>query len=271
MSDDFEKPSENAGLNADELDALRRKAAEREASRTGGMGRDALRRAADDLLKADRAARRRKAAEDADTFAEFDGDPDASAFEQDDAFGQDVAGTIGAEIERLKAEAAELKDQNLRLAAEMENLRRRTQREVSDAKSFAVTGFARDMLTVNDNLRRAIEAVSDEKRATGSDEFKSLLEGVELTEKSMLATMERHGVKALAPEGERFDPNFHQAMFEIPNPDVPANTVLQVVQTGYSIGNRVLRPAMVGVSKGGPKARMEAEPGADGDEAAKDA
>lgn len=232
MSDDPDMPDSNDGFNP--------------------SSRDSLRKAADELLKADRKARKRAAAEDADSFADFD-EADDSAFEFDDTVEQDVAGAIGAEIEKLRDEAAELKDQNLRLVAEMENLRRRTQREVVDAKSFSIANFARDMLGVNDNLRRAIEAVSDEKRQSGSDEFKSLLEGVELTEKSMLSTMERHGVKQLAPEGEKFDPNFHQAMFEIPNPEVPNNTVVQVVQAGFSIGERVLRPAMVGVAKGGPK------------------
>lgn len=266
MSDDFEKSTQNAGLSEEERETLRKNAAERETQRAGGMSRENLRKAADDLLKADRKARKRAAAEDADDFADFDG-PDESAFEFDDAVEHDVAGAIGAEIEKLRAEAAELKDQNLRLVAEMENLRRRTQREVGDAKSFAIANFARDMLSVNDNLRRAIEAVSDEKRESGSDEFKSLLEGVELTEKSMLSTMGRHGVMPLSPEGEKFDPNFHQAMFEVPNPDVPNNTVVQVVQAGYSIGERVLRPAMVGVAKGGPKqtAAPEADPASDAD------
>lgn len=214
--------------------------------------RDKLRKAADDLLKADRKAQKRAAAEDPDAFADFE-EADDSAFEFDNAVEHDVAGAIGTQIEKMRAETAELKDQNLRLVAEMENLRRRTQREVVDAKSFAIANFARDMLSVNDNLGRAIEAVSDEKRESGSDEFKSLLEGVELTEKSMVSTMERYGVKQLTPEGEKFDPNFHQAMFEVPNPDVPNNTVVQVVQAGFSIGDRVLRPAMVGVAKGGPK------------------
>lgn len=232
--------------------------------------RDKLRKAADELLKADRKAQKRAAAEDPDAFADFE-EADDSAFEFDDAVEQDVAGAIGAEIEKLRAEAAELKDQNLRLVAEMENLRRRTQREVTDAKSYAVANFARDMLGVNDNLGRAIDAVSDEKRASGSEEFKSLLEGVELTAKSMLSTMERHGVKKLAPEGEKFDPNFHQAMFEVPNPEVPNNTVVQVVQEGYSIGERVLRPAMVGVAKGGPKPAPAAPVEDAGDTASNDA
>ena len=151
---------------------------------------------------------------------------------------------------RLMKENEELKDKVLRAAADMENLRRRTAREIQDARSYAVANFARDMLTVSDNLRRALEAVPNENRDAG---LAALVEGVEMTERSMLATLERHGVKKLDPAGEKFDPNFHQAMFEVPNPDVPANTVVQVVQTGYSIGERVLRPAMVGVSKGGPK------------------
>lgn len=157
-------------------------------------------------------------------------------------------------LEILKAENADLRDRYLRLAAEMDNLRRRTERDVKDAKSYSVASFARDMLSVSDNLRRALDAIPAEAREAGEAGLVALIEGVEMTERSMLSAMERHGVKKLEPEGQKFDPNFHQAMFEIPNPDVPNNTVLQVVQAGYVIGERVLRPAMVGVSKGGPKA-----------------
>ena len=156
-------------------------------------------------------------------------------------------------FEVLRAENADLKDRFLRLAADMDNLRRRTERDVKDAKIYAVTGFARDMLAVSDNLRRALDAIPAEARASGDAGFMALVEGVELTERAMLTALERHGVKKIDPVGEKFDPNFHQAMFEIPNQDVPNNTVVQVVQTGYTIGERVLRPAMVGVAKGGPK------------------
>jgi molecular chaperone GrpE len=156
-------------------------------------------------------------------------------------------------VTRLMKENDEFKDRALRVAAEMENLRRRTARDVHDARSYAIANFARDMLSVSDNLRRALDAIPAEAKAVGGAGFASLVEGVEMTERAMLSALERHGVKQLAPEGERFDPNFHQAMFEVPNPSVPANTVVQVVQPGYSIGDRVLRPAMVGVSKGGPK------------------
>ncbi|HCL67413.1 MAG: nucleotide exchange factor GrpE [Rhizobium sp.] len=157
-------------------------------------------------------------------------------------------------IETLKAENAELRDRFLRLAAEMDNLRRRTERELKDAKAYAVTAFARDMLSVSDNLRRALEALPDEARAAADSGLSALVEGVEMTERGMLSTLERHGVRKIDAEGQKFDPNFHQAMFEIPNADVPNNTVVQVVQAGYAIGDRVLRPAMVGVAKGGPKA-----------------
>ena len=173
-----------------------------------------------------------------------------------DAEGEE-AGGLGdagaARMAELEAENADVKDRLLRLAADMENLRRRTDREIKDAKTYAVSGFAREMLSVADNLRRAIEAVPAEAKAHGEDGLNALIGGVEVTERSLLSALEKNGVKKLEPEGERFDPNFHQAMFEVPNPDVPNNTVVQVVQAGYSIGGRVLRPAMVGVAKGGPK------------------
>ncbi|MCA1491018.1 nucleotide exchange factor GrpE [Sinorhizobium alkalisoli] len=156
-------------------------------------------------------------------------------------------------LELAKAENAELRDKYLRLAAEMDNLRRRTERDVRDAKSYSVAGFARDMLAVSDNLRRALDAIPAEARESADAGLAALIEGVEMTERSMLAALERHGVKKLDPTGQKFDPNFHQAMFEVPNVEVPNNTVVQVVQAGYTIGERVLRPAMVGVAKGGPK------------------
>jgi molecular chaperone GrpE len=175
---------------------------------------------------------------------------------------------------RLAKENEELKDRALRLAAEMENLRRRTARDVHDARAYAIANFARDMLGVSDDLNRALAAIPAEAKASGDAGFKSLIEGVELTERAMLNALERHGVKKLEPQGEKFDPNFHQAMFEVPDPAVPANTVVQVVQTGYVIGDRVLRPAMVGVSKGGPKQaapQPAAEPGPPDARAEKDA
>ena len=168
------------------------------------------------------------------------------------AAADDIGGDYEVVVKLIK-ENEELKDRALRVAAEMENLRRRTARDVHDARAYAIANFARDMLSVSDNLRRALDAVPEEAKTAGDAGFKALFEGVDITERAMLTALERHGVKKLNPEGEKFDPNFHQAMFEVPNADVPANTVVQVVQAGYSIGERMLRPAMVGVSKGGPK------------------
>ncbi|RUP15541.1 MAG: nucleotide exchange factor GrpE, partial [Methylobacterium sp.] len=138
--------------------------------------------------------------------------------------------------------------------AEMENLRRRTEREVADARAYAVTNFARDVLNVADNIRRALDSVPDDAKSTADGALKGLIDGIELTERDLAKTLERHGVKIVEPQGQKFDPNRHQAMFEVPNAEVPAGTVVQVVQAGYVIGDRVLRPALVGVAKGGPKA-----------------
>ncbi|CUA92825.1 nucleotide exchange factor GrpE [Pannonibacter indicus] len=168
------------------------------------------------------------------------------------------AGTTVDPIEALQAENAELKDRALRVMAEMENLRRRTEKEIKDTRLYAVTGFARDILTVSDNLRRALDALPADARESADAGLTALIEGVEMTERELLNQLDKHGVKKLDPAGQKFDPNFHQAMFEVPNTEVPNNTVVQVVQAGYVIGDRVLRPALVGVSKGGPKEAPQA-------------
>lgn len=160
---------------------------------------------------------------------------------------------IHALIEALNAENANLKDKALRTLADMENLRRRTEKEIADSRLYAVTNFARDILSVADNVRRGLESVPADVAAAADGPFKALIEGIELTERDLLKTLERHGVKKLEPKGERFDPNRHQAMFEVPDESLPHGTVTQVVQAGYVIGDRPLRPALVGVSKGGPK------------------
>jgi molecular chaperone GrpE len=154
----------------------------------------------------------------------------------------------------LQKEAADARDKMLRTLAEMENLRKRTAREVSDARTYGITGFARDVLDIADNLQRALDTVPAETKASADPGLKALIEGVELTERSLLNTLEKNGVKKFDPSGEKFDPNFQQAMYEVPDPSVPAGTVVQVVQAGYMIGERVLRPALVAVSKGGVKA-----------------
>ncbi|KST58787.1 molecular chaperone GrpE [Methylobacterium sp. GXS13] len=161
---------------------------------------------------------------------------------------------VAEALTRPTGERDELKDRTLRTLAEMENLRRRTEREIADARAYAVTNFARDVLNVADNIHRALESVPADAKAAADGAFKGLIDGIELTERDLAKTLERHGVKRVEPEGQKFDPNRHQAMFEVPNPDVPAGTVVQVVQTGYVIGERVLRGALVGVAKGGPKA-----------------
>lgn len=158
------------------------------------------------------------------------------------------------EIENLLQENNALKDKVLRTMAEMENLRRRTEREVADAKLYGVTSFARDMLTFVDNLRRAVESVPAEEKDGASPALKSFVEGIELTERDFLSRLARFGVKKLEPQGEKFDPNMHEALFEVPDPNVANGTVVQVVEAGFSIGDRCLRPAKVGVARGGPKA-----------------
>ena len=156
-------------------------------------------------------------------------------------------------VEALTKEVAEARDKMLRTLAEMENLRKRTSREVADARTYGITGFARDILDIADNLQRALDAVPAELKATADPALKAFIEGVELTERSLLNTLEKNGVKKFDPSGEKFNPNFQQAMYEVPDASVPAGTVVQVVQAGFMIGERVLRPALVGVSKGGAK------------------
>jgi len=162
-------------------------------------------------------------------------------------------------IAELEAEITQLHDRLLRAAAEMENLRKRTERELKETKSYAIANFARDMLVATDNLSRALLVLPQEVRDNAEGTFKSLVEGIEMTEREMQRLLGKHGVVPIAAQGEKFDPHQHQAMFEVPDATVPEGTVVQVVQDGYAIGERVLRPAMVGVSKGGP--RRGAEPG----------
>jgi molecular chaperone GrpE len=168
----------------------------------------------------------------------------------------DAANTAPAPEEQVRVLAAavdELRDKFLRAVAESENLRKRSEREVADARSYGIAQFARDMIGVADNLSRALQAIGPEARETADETLRALLDGVELTGRELQKALQKHGVREIEPTGEKFDPNFHQAMYEVPNPDVPAGTVVQVVQTGYAIADRVLRPALVGVSKGGTR------------------
>ena len=157
----------------------------------------------------------------------------------------------------LAREAADYKDKLLRSLAEMENLRKRTERQVADAREYGIASFARDILAVADNMERALGALDADLREKADGGTKALLDGVELTERELIKVMEKHGISRLEPQGQKFDPNLHQAMFEIPDATVPAGMVVQVVQPGYKIGERVLRPALVAVAKGGPKPTQE--------------
>jgi molecular chaperone GrpE len=168
---------------------------------------------------------------------------------------------IAALVETLSKENADYKDRLLRTLAEMENLRRRTEREIADSRAYGISAFARDILAVADNMDRALGALDKELREKVDAGTKALLDGVELTERELLKVLEKHGVKKFEPLGEKFDPNLHQAMYEVPDPSRPAGTVAQVVQPGYMIGERMLRPALVGIAKGGPK--LAPEPVAD--------
>ena len=153
-----------------------------------------------------------------------------------------------AQLEAARAEAAALKDQLLRALAEMENVRRRAQRDRDDAAKYGVSIFANDLLAVADNLRRALEAIPAE--ALEADEYlRNLAAGVELTERQFLAALERQGVRKFEPLGEKFDSHLHQAVFEVPDTDQPAGTVVRLLQAGYMLHDRLLRPAMVAVAK----------------------
>ena len=173
-----------------------------------------------------------------------DSDPELGGQENDAAVAAEAT-----DDDSLAAENAKLKDQLLRALAELENVRKRAEREKEQTRKFGIADFARDLLSVSDNLRRALDAAPQDR--TQIDEaLGNLITGVEMTEKELLSAFEKHGIRKLQPLGEVFDYNFHQAMFEVESNDHGAGIVMQVLQVGYAIGDRLLRPAMVGVSKG---------------------
>lgn len=155
-------------------------------------------------------------------------------------------------IAALEAQLADANDRTLRALAEAENVRRRAERDKQDASRYAIANFAREILTVGDNLRRALDSVDAEARKS-SEVVETLMTGVEMTERALLSVLERSGIKRLDPLGQRFDSNAHEALFEIPDPTQPQGTVAQVIEAGYTLNDRLLRPAKVGVTKGGPK------------------
>jgi molecular chaperone GrpE len=172
----------------------------------------------------------------------------------------------GNEIVALRAEAADLKDRMLRAMADAENTRRRAERDKTDATQYAVTRFARDMLSVADNLKRALESFPAEARAVATPQVKAVIEGVEATERYLLATLERHGVKPIDTSSGRFDPNLHQAIAQVPGDGRPAGSIVNVVEQGYVIADRLLRPSMVTVARAdssvpAPSPGPDSEPG----------
>ena len=183
--------------------------------------------------------------------------PEAAANNNVNGLAGEPIGSAAAEaspetrVTELEAELADHKDRLLRALAETENVRRRAQREREDASKYAVAGFAKDLLSAADNLRRALESLPE---AEAKDErTRSLLAGVAATERELLGVFERHGITRIDPKGERFDHNLHQAIFETERSDAPSGSVVEVLQPGYVLHDRLLRPAMVGVAKGGPK------------------
>jgi molecular chaperone GrpE len=172
--------------------------------------------------------------------------PDTAAKEPEEA---DPLTLALQAIDALRAENAELKDRVLRTLAETENLRKRAEREKAEAILYAASNFARDLLTVADNFSRALAAITPEQRSAADEMCSNLLRGIEVTERELLNVFERHGIRRIEAVGQKFDPNMHQAMFEVPSADHPPGTVVQVMQNGYAIGERCLRPALVGVSK----------------------
>lgn len=167
-------------------------------------------------------------------------------------------------FEALVSERDSLKDQLLRALADVENMRRRTEREIETARKYSHTGFARDLVGAIDNLARAIDAAPAADDEAAGESVNALITGLEMSWTEIQSTMERHGIRRISPLGEKFDYNFHQAMFEMPHPDQPPGTVVEVVQHGYVLHDRLLRPAMVGVAKAAdpaPDAEMPADDG----------
>jgi molecular chaperone GrpE len=182
---------------------------------------------------------------------DLDGDPRGDRAQDAEFFDQTAPASPEERLATLEGELADTKDRLLRALAETENTRRRFQREREDTQKYAISGFAKDLLSAADNLRRALAAVPEAEIT--DPRTKSLVDGVAATERELLAAFERHGLRRIDPKGEAFDHNFHQAIFEAERPDTPAGTVVEVLQPGYVLHDRLLRSAMVGVAKGGPK------------------
>jgi molecular chaperone GrpE len=184
-----------------------------------------------------------------------EGTPNEPGAEDND---EPVAESTEPTYEELQSEVATIKDQLLRSLAEGENIRRRTEREKADMSKYAITNFAREIISVADNLTRALGSISDDTR-TENEELANLCIGIEMTDKELTSTFEKFNIQLIDSIGQKFDHNIHQAMFEVDDPDQPAGMVVQEIQKGYVLHDRLLRPAMVGVSKGGPKLEITEE------------
>lgn len=197
--------------------------------------------------------------------SEASGEPAGGDAEQPAEAVAEEGGTAEARIDGLEAQVADLTDRLLRAHAEMDNIRKRAEREKGDVAKYAITKFAGDIVLLADNFQRALSAVQ-----TGGDEpnpsLKALVEGVTMMEREFLNVLERYGVKRIEPQGQPFNPHLHDAVMQQENPDVPTGTVVQVFQPGYTIEDRVLRPAMVVVAQGGPKLQPAAQKPAGGPE-----
>jgi molecular chaperone GrpE len=192
-------------------------------------------------------------------MSESESEHEAGPPDEDRAANENVGEVPPAEarVAALEAELAEEHDRLLRALAETENIRRRAQREREDAAKYAVSGFAKDLLSAADNMRRALESLPGEK--VRDEPTRNLLAGVAATERELLAVFERHGIRRIDPRGQRFDHNFHQAIYESEQADQPAGTIIEVLQPGYLLHDRLLRPAMVGVAKAAGKPPEEAD------------
>ena len=193
---------------------------------------------------------------------------DIPAHLRDDALdGAQIKKLAQERIDEMQGEIDAAKEQTLRLAAELENTRRRADRERQDAAKYGITGFARDLLSVADNMAKAIELAPDDPSSTSKEGLEALVNGMRMTERELLTVFERNGVKRISPEGERFDPNVHQAIAQVPGGGAPKDHVADVVAPGFVIGDRVVRAAMVTVSTGaevGAEASADAGPAGEG-------
>ena len=192
-----------------------------------------------------------EAEDQADAYEPTGGQDDIPAHLRDDALdGAQIKKLAQERIDEMQAEIDQAKEQTLRLAAELENTRRRADRERQDAAKYGITGFARDLLSVADNMAKAIELAPDDPSAMSKEGLAALVNGMKMTEKELLTVFERNGVKRISPVGERFDPNVHQAIAQVPGGGAPKDHVADVVAPGFVIGDRVVRAAMVTVSTG---------------------